>query len=184
MCLNNIMEMNFCRRCGAPVNTSDEKAYKCSNNHTLFAGNSMTVGVFFLTLENNVLLSIRGIQPRKGMLDSFGGFVDLGETLEQAAHREMKEELNLDPDDYEELQYFHSANGNYPYGGEEIPVLTAFYWTRLRTSKEVIPADDVAGIKSLPLADIDFNLLHDEDIRAGIRALQALFIEEPRAKHA
>ena len=37
------------------------------------------------------------------------------------------------------------------------------------------PHDDVAAIQSLPLRGLDLALLHDQDIRAGIQALQRLF---------
>jgi len=40
---------------------------------------------------------------------------------------------------------------------------------------ELAPKDDVAAIKSVPLHRVDFDDLHSDDIRAGIRSLQKMF---------
>jgi len=43
-----------------------------------------------------ILLGKRSIDPAKGMWSFFGGYVDRGEKVEDAAIREVKEETNLD----------------------------------------------------------------------------------------
>ena len=48
--------------------------------------------------EGNVLLVQRGKQPNKGLWSFPGGHVELGETLEQAALRELKEETAVRAD--------------------------------------------------------------------------------------
>ena len=174
------MEMNFCRRCGESLTHVSEKVYQCANSHTIFKSPTPSTGIFFLTSENKVALSVRGIEPRKGMLDSFGGFVDGEETLEAAATRELTEELGLHEGDYEPLQYLTSAVGHYPYQGENIQVITTLYWSRLNKNVQLKPQDDVAAVEVVPLHEIDMNRLHDEDIRAGIRALQSAFPKEAK----
>jgi ADP-ribose pyrophosphatase YjhB (NUDIX family) len=171
------MEMIFCRRCGIPLEHINDHVYRCANGHTIFANSIPTVGVFFVTDDNQVLLSERGIEPHKGMLDSFGGFLDSEETSEQAAARELKEELGLDPDDYDELIYLCSGMGHYPYSGEIMPIVSFFYWTRLKPGKQPVPADDVAAIHTVPLFEIDLKRLHDDDIRIGIKTLQQVFTD-------
>lgn len=166
------MDMNFCRRCGTPLAHIEKHIYKCEQGHTLFANASPTIGVFFVTDDNQVLLSVRGIEPHKGMLDSFGGFVDGAETLEHTIARELQEELGLTPGDYTPPEYLTSGVGNYPFGGEVLPILSSFYWSRLLVDTPS-PRDDVADIATYPLADVPLDQLHDQDIVAGIKALQA-----------
>ncbi len=166
------MEMNFCRRCGTTLTHLENHIYKCEQGHVLFANSAPTVGIFFVTHDNQVLLSVRGIEPHKGMLDSFGGFVDGAETLEKATERELVEELGLNPGDYTPPEYLTSGTGNYPYGGEVLPVLSSFYWSRLLVDTAT-PQDDVASIATYPLEQIPLDLLHDQDVVAGVKALQA-----------
>lgn len=144
----------------------------------MFASPVPTTGIFFLTSDNEVIVSVRGIEPRKGMLDSLGGFVDDEESLEEASVRELTEELGLAETDYEPLQYLTSAVGHYPYQGEAYQVISAFFWTRLKPGAKLVPQDDVAATETIPLHDVDMSRLHDEDICVGIRALQALFPKE------
>jgi NAD+ diphosphatase len=175
------MEMNFCRRCGQKLTNVEAHIYTCSSGHTIFANCTPSVGVFLITPDNNVILSVRGIDPHKGMLDTLGGFLDGEETLEAAATRELREEAHLEPMDYEPLRYLTSGLGNYPYQGEQLPVLTVLYWTRLISDKPLQSYDDVAGFKTLRLDEIKLATVHDEDIRVGVRALQKLFTTDTTA---
>lgn len=172
------MEMNFCRRCAMPLTHEEGKVYVCTNGHTMFASPAPTAGIFFLTTDNEVILSVRGIEPHKGMLDSFGGFIDGEESLEEASVRELTEELGLIETDYEPLRYLTSGVGHYPHQGETYQVVTALFWTRLKPSAQLTPQDDVAATETIPLHEVDMSRLHDEDIRDGIRKLQALFPKE------
>lgn len=169
------MDMHFCRRCGSPLTNVENHIFKCSSGHNVYANAAPAAGIFFVAPDKNVLLSVRGVEPHKGMLDAFGGFLDGSETFEEAAKRELHEELSLQPEDYEGLNYLTSAVGNFPFKGEVVPVISVFFWTRLRTKKPLVPSDDVAALKSIPLREVDPASLHDDDIRAGIRALQELF---------
>ena len=54
------------------------------------------VTVVVLRHEGKFLLGRRNIHPGKGMWSFFGGYVDRGEKVEDAALREVKEETNLD----------------------------------------------------------------------------------------
>lgn len=168
------MEMNFCRRCGAPAkHVADHIVYQCTSGHTLFASPAPTVGVFFVSDDLQVTFAVRGVEPGKGMLDTPGGFVDPGETIEQALTREISEELGLQTRDYETPVYFCSQPGTYMYQDEPRAVLSALFLSRLQPDAPLVPQDDVAGIKVIPLSDISLAEISGDDIRRGVRALQA-----------
>lgn len=169
--------MNFCRRCGKSLKNTEGHVYRCEQGHILFANCTPSTGVFFLTADNQVILSERAIEPHKGMLDAFGGFVAGEQTLEAATVRELEEETLLKPGDYGPLQFLCSGIGHYPYGGEAIPVIVAFYWSHLRPGKMPQPTDEIAAIHTVPLDTIDLATLHDDDIRVGMRALQEVFLK-------
>jgi ADP-ribose pyrophosphatase YjhB (NUDIX family) len=170
------MEMNFCRRCGSPLTPETGNAYQCANGHRIFDNPNPAAAVYFLSEDNRqVLLCVRGREPRKGMLDTFGGFVDHGESLEEGAMRELKEEAGLEPDEYEPLQYLCSSPGTYPYEGETHYNTVALFWSRLKTDRDLIAQDDVAGMQWTDLHTLDLGLLHDDDIRAGVKVLRQMF---------
>jgi NAD+ diphosphatase len=172
------MQMNYCRRCGSELRHGERNAYTCVNGHGIFTNPAPCVGVFFVTADNQVLFSRRGIEPHKGMLDSFGGFVDEEDaSIEAAAARELQEELSLMPDEYEPLQYLGTASSVYPFEGEDMAIMSTLYWTRLSTDRELVASDDVAAVVSVPLHEVDEATLHAEDIAIGVHKLQELFPE-------
>lgn len=54
------------------------------------------VGVVVLNEQGEVLLAQRGKPPRAGEWSIPGGLIDLGERLEDAARREVREECNIE----------------------------------------------------------------------------------------
>lgn len=168
--------MNFCRRCGTPLEKINSTAYKCENEHLLFTNPAPCVGVFFVNDNKEVALSVRAIEPFKGMLDSIGGFVDDNETAEEAAIREIQEETGVTPEHYEELRYISTETGIYPYGGEDRSILGTFFWTRLKSGVTLKPADDVSEIVKVPLAEVDMTKLDNTDVRKAIQKLQKLLL--------
>lgn len=170
------MEMNFCRRCGAALEYIDESAYRCTNQHMLFVNSAPCVGVFFVTDDKQVLLSVRGIEPYKGMLDTLGGFVEIDETFEEAAVRELQEEAGITPDQYEALQFISTETGIYPYDGEDRAILGVFFWSRLKQGVTLQPADDVSEIVQIPLAEVDLTQLDNGDVYKAIKKLQDIML--------
>lgn len=168
------MEMNFCRRCGTKLTVAHDHVYTCENGHPIYANCSPSVGIFLINDKNQVLLSVRGIEPHKGMLDAFGGIVDGEEEAEAAVRRELEEELGLKESEYSSLIYLTSGVGHYPYKGEILSLLSLFYWAQLQTTRPLTPKDDVAAIHFSDVNKIDLSKLHDEDIRIGVRKLQEI----------
>lgn len=69
---------------------------------------AVTVDIILITQESprKVLLIQRGHPPFEGDWAIPGGFVDEGETLEQAAHRELQEETHLENIKLQQLAAF------------------------------------------------------------------------------
>lgn len=169
------MEMNFCRRCGAELKCLQDHVYKCTNDHILFANASPSIGVFIIDEDKNVTLSVRSIEPQRGMLDAFGGFLDGAELAEDALARELNEELDLDKDDYTPPVFLCSGLGKYPYKNETLPVISFLYFIKLRAGVVLKPRDDVADVVTFTLNEIPLERLHAPDIVRGIKALQHHF---------
>lgn len=169
------MEMNFCRRCGAKLTNVENHVYQCKNDHVLYANASPSVGVFIIDDNKRVTLSVRGIEPHKGMLDAFGGFLDGAELVEDALKRELKEELGLDEGDYTSPVFLCSGLGEYPHANETLSILSLLYYIQLKPGVTLHPQDDVADIATFALHEVPTERLHAADIVRGIKALQRHF---------
>lgn len=166
------MEMNYCRRCGQQLTHQAGTRFTCPNEHEIFDNPSTCVGIFLVDSDKNVVLAVRGVEPHKGMLDSIGGFVEPKETLEQAVYRELHEEVDIEKDQIGELHYLTSGVGHYPYNGEAFSLATVFYWAALPAGLDLKVQDDIEALRTIKIADVNPDELHDDDIRTGIAALK------------
>lgn len=101
----------FCGCCGTPtIDVSNERAKKCPQCNTLFFPNaSPAVIVAVMRGEEILLAHNRNFRP--GLFSLLAGFVDPGETLEQAAAREVREEVGVE---IGELRYISSQPWPFP----------------------------------------------------------------------
>jgi NAD+ diphosphatase len=170
------MEMNFCRRCGTALTQKSEGVFECGNGHTLFSAAAPTAGIFFVNENNEVLMSVRGIEPDKGMLDSPGGFVEEHETVEEALVRELNEELGVTPDQYEPPQFLCTATNDYKYQGEARSVMSVFFWSRLKPGVTPMANDDVAEVNFMPLSEINLDEIGGNDVKAAVEKLRLILL--------
>ncbi len=171
------MEVRFCRRCGAKLESKGHGAYHCANGHTIYQKASPAAGALLLNNRQEVLLSVRGIEPDKDMLDTPGGFCDPDESLLEALSRELQEEVGLKPSDYSELKYLTDAVNIYDYQGEATKANHVVFWGYLKDGAEITVGDDVTGVEWIPLKDVDINRIsvNAESDRKAIKALQKIF---------
>ena len=168
------MEFNYCRRCGERLDQKSDHHWKCQNDHTTFLNPAPACGVFFITDDNQVIVSRRAIEPGLGLLDSVGGFIDNAESAEEALTREIREETGLQRNDYGELHFFCTAPTGYVYEGEEKRVLSLFFWTKINDGAHLVPTDDVSEIITLPIDSVDFTAFHGDDVTIALKKLQQL----------
>lgn len=93
--------MKYCTHCGHEViwrvPTGDERArHICTACDTVFYQNPRIVAGCLPIWEDQVLLCRRAISPQKGLWTLPAGFMENGETTQQAAARETREEAGAD----------------------------------------------------------------------------------------
>lgn len=128
---------HYCPKCGSDAYQRLPHLHRaCADcGHRDFNNPITGVAVLVLADDGEMLWIKRGRDPGKGKLGMPGGFVDPGESLEQAAIREAQEETGLD---IFELAYLCSFPNPYTYGGCVRPVCDAFFIAKAH-SKEVTP---------------------------------------------
>jgi ADP-ribose pyrophosphatase YjhB (NUDIX family) len=89
--------MKFCNECGAPVELRIPEGdnlprYVCGACGKVHYQNPLVVVGCVPEHEQRILLCRRAIEPRRGYWTVPAGFMEIGETLQQAAAREAREE--------------------------------------------------------------------------------------------
>lgn len=91
-------DFNYCPLCGTPLDSgvieNKERRY-CTSCNFVDYKNPLPVAVAVATRDKKFLLIKRGIEPRKGIWGSASGFIETGETPEEACLRELKEETGV-----------------------------------------------------------------------------------------
>jgi ADP-ribose pyrophosphatase YjhB (NUDIX family) len=93
--------LNFCSRCGSPlrfgmVDGEDRQRLSCEAcGHIAYVNPRLVVTTLPIDDDGNVVLIRRGIEPGVGMWAQPGGFLEVDETVHQAAIRETWEETGL-----------------------------------------------------------------------------------------
>jgi ADP-ribose pyrophosphatase YjhB (NUDIX family) len=96
--LNPALEgLSFCPRCGSPPQIDFPRSISCGAcGYGAYYNPKPVACTIPRTPTGEVILLRRGFEPGAGRWTFPGGFVDLGESVEQAAARETMEELELE----------------------------------------------------------------------------------------
>jgi NAD+ diphosphatase len=102
----------FCGRCGTPLRTkSTERAKECPQCGLLHFPR-LAPAIIVLVERGKELLLARSRHFMPGMYSVLAGFVEPGESLENAVVREVKEEVGIDVND---IKYFGSQPWPFPH---------------------------------------------------------------------
>lgn len=114
----------FCSQCGDPlIKVLNLLEKKCGTCGSLFYP-SLSPAVLVLVQRENQVLLARSAHFKPGVYSAFAGFIDLGESAEDAAHREVMEEAGIRIAD---LKYFGSQS--WPFPSSFMIAFTAHYLT-------------------------------------------------------
>lgn len=129
----------FCPNCGAtrPDQSTPFQCTKCA--YANFFGPVLAVGALIENAAGKLLLVRRAREPGKGKWGLPGGFVDQGESAEQATAREVLEETGLVVSGFD---YMYSAPNWYNYHGFISPVIDLFFRCEVVSTDTLQLADD------------------------------------------
>lgn len=101
----------FCGRCGSQtVKQAGEYSMQCPSCW-LLAYPRISPAVMVLVRDGDKLLLARSPHFKPGVFSALAGFVEPGETLEECAAREVREEVGIE---IANLRYFHSQPWPFP----------------------------------------------------------------------
>lgn len=147
-----INNYHFCPRCKHQLQKLDNQLY-CSNcDLKIYHNPSLAVALIAFNKNGEVLLNKRKIAPNPGSWDTVGGFVNVGETVEQAIIREFEEETQAK---CQILRYWGSCPDI--YGLEQSATINLFFEVKIISGK-LLASDDAAELRFFPLDQIPKNL--------------------------
>lgn len=131
--------MKFCYECGSPLAMQvlapdDRERAVCSScGYVHYQSPNILVGAF-LFHKNTALWVKRGTEPHKGLWTFPGGFLETGETVQEAAAREL----------YEETRIVRDPNDMVPFGILSLVTMGQVYLTFRCRCETAIPAEITA----------------------------------------
>ncbi len=166
----------FCPICGSSLFMDKSFKSRCCQEcgFEMFVNPAASV-VCFIISDSKVLVARRAFEPEKGALDFPGGFVDPGESLEEAVVREMKEETHLNVVSY---QWLFSFPNKYFYSGIEVPTTDNFFLCKVSDLSLLHAEDDVAELIWIPLKDLQPEDMAFVSMQNAVRKLKKLHLEK------
>lgn len=129
---------------------------------------AVTADVVVITNEQEprVLLIQRGNEPFKGHWAFPGGFMDMDETTEQCAIRELEEETGLKVSEVKQIGAYSKVDRD-PRGR----TITVAYLARIDEAEEVKGQDDAAKAEWFPINNLPQLAFDHEDIMNDVKAM-------------
>lgn len=163
--------LKYCPSCGKEtLHWDGENKWSCHEcGFTLYNNVAGAVAVV-IRCGDEIYLTRRNRDPKKGKLDLAGGFVDPRESAEETCKRELFEELQLDVD-ISNLKYLTSLPNVYQYKEIDYNTIDLFYEYRVQEKFEVsLELSEISEATWIPL-----NALELDDI--AFESQQRFFVE-------
>ena len=166
-------DYQFCPVCGHALHaellkSSEPERLVCNHCNFVFYLDPKVVTGVIGTIDGKIVLLRRGIEPSYGKWAFPGGYVDRGETLENAAIRETKEEVNLDVE-------IEALLNVYSYRGE--PVIVIVYVVRI-VGGELCPGDETIEVKTFSPKEIPWQELAFSSTRDALLDYVKLYLND------
>ena len=162
--------LKFCPRCGsANFPATGSRSFQCADcSFNYYVNASAAVAVLLFNPEGELLLTRRAIEPHKGKLDLPGGFIDPMETAEQAAQREIQEELGIE---IHSLKYFCSFPNEYIFSGYSVFTLDLAFLAKTEHLGSMKAMDDISSFEFYKPNDVDLEELPSISMKNIIKEL-------------
>jgi ADP-ribose pyrophosphatase YjhB (NUDIX family) len=161
-----------CPRCGEQSSEREDNAPLLCDfcGFTFFFNPCVAAAAIALRDDDKALFIQRAKDPAKGKLAIPGGFIDIGETAEEALRREFKEEVNVELD---HIQYLSAHPNNYAFRDVTYPVLDFFFTANIVNADNASALDDVDDFLWLDPHDVDPEDLAFPSIRNALKVFLA-----------
>ncbi len=157
-----------CPSCGRRTGQPGSNPFRCRLcGFCYFFNPAVGVAAILLNDSGQMLVLERARAPHQGMLGIPGGFLDVGESIEDGLRREIREEVNLS---VTSLDYLCTIPNEYAYEGIRYQLIDVFFlatvacWDNLRCQPR-----EITRHAFVDLADFDLERLAFPSNRTAVR---------------
>lgn len=140
----------YCPFCGQKLIKKAKSEYSCCVCAKHIYLNSKPTVAIVPIYQDEMLMSIRGLDPFKGELDTIGGFLENGESPIDGALREFKEETDVQLKK-SDLKYLGHYMSDGIYEGVKYEMLNIAFVVELTKKIKPTALSDVVGFRWIPL---------------------------------
>ncbi len=163
---------NYCPYCGSRAIAFDgAKEFTCGDCSFTYFQNVAAAAGTILECDGKIVLLRRMQEPSKGLLDLPGGFMDPGETAEEAAKREIREELKIDVGT---LQYMGSYPNTYEFRDVRYYSCDLLFYSRIDTFPTEFDETEVEELVVIDPMEVPDDEIAFESVKMGLRLLMDL----------
>ena len=118
---------SHCSFCGHAYAADQSWPRRCANCNNITFQNPLPVTIVLVPVDEGLLVVRRNIEPHKGKLALPGGYIDLGESWQEAGAREVLEEtgITIDPTGIQLVTVFSAPDGTIIIVGQAAPLHSA-----------------------------------------------------------
>jgi len=148
--------LKFCPKCGSSaIDSYPDLSLKCrSCGFHFYVNSAAAVAALVVNPEGKLLLTRRAVEPDYGKLDLPGGFIDPGESAEDAVKRELWEELGMK---VKSMEYVTSAPNEYIFSDISVFTLDMAFRVIPETISGLKAQDDILDFSFFAKNEIDFS---------------------------
>jgi mutator protein MutT len=162
-----IAHFRFCPRCGQSLPApAREDCIQCpACGFCYYFNPTVSAAAIILGPEGRALFLRRSKEPVRGKLALPGGFIDFGETAEEALRREIREEVGIE---VEAVEFLCSQTNQYHYQEVTYPVVDLFFVAKAKSS-DAVALDGAESICWLVPSQVNLDELAFPSVRAALQ---------------
>jgi ADP-ribose pyrophosphatase YjhB (NUDIX family) len=164
-----LLLFRYCPRCGEALANAISNPLRCGKCEFVYFFNPTVAAAAYIQNPLGEYLMIRRAnEPAKGLFGIPGGFIDIGESAEEALRREVREEVNLE---IAEITYLCSCKNDYLYRDVLYPVCDLIFTAVAQNLEHVQALDAVDAYEWRTLESLHDSEIAFPSIREGRRLL-------------